>query len=66
MWKEAVVAYFKELFLPFPVGTEETTRRLIENNRFPDRYLNPGPNEYEAGHNVVWVITSGRVKWAEH
>jgi hypothetical protein len=38
----------KILYRPSPGETEETTKTLSQDSQSPDRYLKPGPSEYEA------------------
>jgi hypothetical protein len=49
MWVEEAVAYFKVLFWHLPGGLRKTTKDLSQDSRSPDRDLNPGHSEHEAG-----------------
>jgi hypothetical protein len=46
IWKEAAV--LQALSLNFPKGAEKSHEILSQDSWSPDRYLNPGPPEYEA------------------
>jgi hypothetical protein len=49
IWKESVVAKFKQLFQHFLGGTEKNYEILCEDSRSPERDLKPTPQEYETG-----------------
>jgi hypothetical protein len=49
MWKDAVVALFRELTQHLPRGTEKNHENLSRDSRYPSRELNTGPPKYATG-----------------